>query len=123
VQEEQRLLRRRGIAIVAHAKKFTKKRTATKEHRPDAIRVPVARSSVVGLVILAVRWHHAVTKVRVVQRVLMSEVAKRVSRVEIKRAVKAKVRVVRRVPMFAWVATKVSHTEIKLAMGTKVDPV
>jgi hypothetical protein len=89
VQEERRLFRLRGIAIVALAAKFTQKRTVTKERTPDAIRVPVAHRPVVGLV-LAVRWHHAVTKVRAALRLNMLAVAKRVNRVEIKFAVTAK---------------------------------
>ena len=54
MQEDQRLFRRRGIATVVFAAKLTKKRTATKEHTPDAIRVPVARRPVVGLEVLVV---------------------------------------------------------------------
>jgi len=54
------------------------------------IRVPVAHRPVVGLGVLAVRWHHAVTKVRAALRLNMLVVAKRVSRVEIKFAVTAK---------------------------------
>ena len=90
MQEERRLFRLRGIAIVALAAKFTQKRTVTKERTPDAIRVPVAHRPVVGLGVLAVRWHHAVTKVREALRLNMLVVAKRVSRVEIKFAVTAK---------------------------------
>ena len=90
MQEERRLFRLRGIAIVALAAKFTQKRTVTKERTPDAIRVPVAHRPVVGLGVLAVRWHHAVTKVRVALRLDLLAVAKRVSRVEIKFAVAAK---------------------------------
>ena len=90
MQEERRLFRLRGIAIVALAAKFTRKRTVTKERTPDAIRVPVAHRPVVGLGVLAVRWHHAVTKVRVALRLDLLAVAKRVSRVEIKFAVTAK---------------------------------
>jgi len=91
VQEERRLFRLRGIAIVvALAAKFTQKRTVTKERTPDAIRVPVAHGPVVGLGVLAVRWHHAVTKVRAALRLKLLVVAKRVSRVEIKFAVTAK---------------------------------
>ena len=91
MQEERRLFRLRGIAIVvALAAKFTQKRTVTKERTPDAIRVPVAHGPVVGLGVLAVRWHHAVTKVRAALRLKLLVVAKRVSRVEIKFAVTAK---------------------------------
>ena len=75
---------------MALAAKFTQKRTVTKERTPDAIRVPVAHRPVVGLGVLAVRWHHAVTKVRVALRLDLLAVAKRVSRVEIKFAVTAK---------------------------------
>ena len=75
---------------MALAAKFTQKRTVTKERTPDAIRVPVAHRPVVGLEVLAVRWHHAVTKVRVALRLDLLAVAKRVSRVEIKFAVTAK---------------------------------
>ena len=90
MQEERRLFRLRGIAIVALAAEFTQKRTVTKERTPDAIRVPVAHRPVVGLGVLAVRWDHAVTKVRAALRLNMLAVAKRVSRVEIKFAVAAK---------------------------------
>ena len=89
MQEERRLFRLRGIAIVALAAKFTQKRTVTKECTPDVIRVPVAHRPVVGFGVLAVRWHHAVTKVRAALRLNMLAVAKRVSRVEIKFAVAA----------------------------------
>ncbi len=89
------------ISIVVHGVKCTIIRITPKEHRPDAIRIPMARSSVVRLVVLAVRWHQAVTKVRVVRRVLMSEVAKRVNRVEIKLAVMDKVQVLRKDLIFA----------------------
>ena len=75
---------------MALAAKFTPKRTVTKEQTTDAIRVPVAHRPVVGLGVLAVRWHHAVTKVRAALRLNMLAVAKRVSRVEIKFAVAAK---------------------------------
>ena len=75
---------------MALAAKFTQKRTVTKERTPDAIRVPVAHRPVVGLEVIAVRWHHAVTKVRVALRLDLLAVAKRVSRVEIKFAVTAK---------------------------------
>ena len=75
---------------MALAAKFTQKRTVTKEQTTDAIRVPVAHRPVVGLGVLAVRWHHAVTKVRVALRLNMLAVAKRVSRVEIRFAVTAK---------------------------------
>ena len=75
---------------MALAAKFTQKRTVTKEQTTDAIRVPVAHRPVVGLGVLAVRWHHAVTKVRVALRLDLLAVAKRVSRVEIKFAVTAK---------------------------------
>ena len=75
---------------MALAAKFTQKRTVTKERMPDAIMVPVAHRPVVGLGVLAVRWHHAVTKVRVALRLDLLAVAKRVSRVEIKFAVTAK---------------------------------
>lgn len=68
MQEERRLFRLKGIAIVALAAKFTQKRTVTKERTPDAIRVPVAHRPVVGLGVLAVRRHHAVTKVRAALR-------------------------------------------------------
>lgn len=78
MQEERRLFRLRGIAIVALAAKFTQKRTVTKERTPDAIRVPVAHRPVVGLGVLAAL------------RLNMLAVAKRVSRVEIKFAVTAK---------------------------------
>ena len=101
MQEERLLFRLRGIAVVALAAEFTQKRTVTKERTPDAIRVPVAHRPVVGLEVLAVRWHQAVTKVRVVRRVLMSEVAKRVNRVEIKLAVMDKVQVLRKDLIFA----------------------
>ena len=90
MQEERRLFRLKGIAIVALATKFTQKRTVTKERTPDVIRVPVAHRPVVGLGVLADRWHHAVTKVRAALRLNMLAVAKRVSRVEIKFAVAAK---------------------------------
>ena len=76
--------------MVALAAKFTQKRTVTKERTPDAIRVPVAHRPVVGLGVLAVRWHPAVTKVRAALMLNMLAVAKRVSRVEIKFAVAAK---------------------------------
>ncbi len=89
MQEERRLFRLKGIAIVALAAKFTQKRTVTKERTPDAIRVPVAHRPVVGLGVLAVRWHHAVTKVRAALRLKMLVVAKRVSHVK-KFAVTAK---------------------------------
>ena len=72
------------------AAKLTKKRTATKEHTPDAIRVPVAHRPVVGLGVLAVRRHRAVSKDRAALRLNMLAVGKRVSRVEIKFAVTAK---------------------------------
>ena len=75
---------------MALAAKFTQKRTVTKEQTTDAIRVPVAHRPVVGLGVLAVRWHHAVTKVRAALRLNMLAVAKRVSCVEIKFAVAAK---------------------------------
>ncbi len=75
---------------MALAAEFTQKRTATKERTPDVIRVPVAHRPVVGLGVLAVRWDHAVTKVRAALRLNMLAVAKRVSRVEIKFAVAAK---------------------------------
>ena len=75
---------------MALAAEFTQKRTVTKEQTTDAIRVPVAHRPVVGLGVLAVRWHHAVTKVRVALRLDLLAVAKRVSRVEIKFAVTAK---------------------------------
>ena len=90
MQEERLLFRLRGIAIVALAAEFTQKRTVTKERTPDAIRVPVAHRPAVGLGVLAVRWDHAVTKVRAPLRLNMLAVAKRVSRVEIKFAVAAK---------------------------------
>jgi len=68
--------------IVAFAANFTQKRTVIKERTFDAIRVPVAYRLVVGLEVLAVRWHHAVTKVRATLRLNMPVVAKGVSRVE-----------------------------------------
>ena len=90
MQQERRLFRLRGIAIVALAAKFTQKRTVTKEQTTDAIRVPVAHRPVVGLGVLAVRWHHAVTKVRVALRLNMLAVARKVSRVGIEFTVTAK---------------------------------
>ena len=55
-----------------------------------ALMIGAAHRPVVGLGVLAVRWHHAVTKVRMALRLDMLAVAKRVSRVEIKFAVTAK---------------------------------
>ncbi len=75
---------------MALAAKFTQKRTATKERTPDTIKVSVVRRCVVGLEVLAARWHHAVTKVRAALRLNILAVAKRVSRGEIKFAVTAK---------------------------------
>ena len=75
---------------MALAAEFTQKRTVTKERTPDTIKVSVVRRCVVGLEVLAARWHHAVTKVRAALRLNMLAVAKRVSRVEIKFAVAAK---------------------------------
>ena len=82
MQEERLVFRLRGIVIVALAANFTQKRTVIKERTFDAIRVPVAYRPVVGLEVLAVRWHHAVTKVRAALRLNIPGVAKRVSRVE-----------------------------------------
>ena len=67
---------------MALAAKLTQKRTVIKERTPGAIRVPVTYRPVVVLEVLAVRWHHAVTKVRAALRLNIPGVAKRVSRVE-----------------------------------------
>ena len=80
MQEERRLFRLKGIAIVALAAKFTQKRTVTKECTPDVIRVPVAHRPVVGFGVLAVR---------AALRLNMLVVAKRVSHLK-KFAVTAK---------------------------------
>ena len=88
MREKRRLFKLRRI--VPLAAKFTQKRTATKERTPDTIKVSVVRRCVVGLEVLAARWHHAVTKVRAALRLNILAVAKRVSRGEIKFAVTAK---------------------------------